>query len=80
LGYNFLIVKQYLQLFKEAFLNTLNISVISIIFALIFGVIGGLSRVSKNKFISSAAAVYVNLIRSTPLLTQLYLIYFGYLI
>ena len=76
-GYNLLIVKQYLPLFKEAFLNTLKISAFSLIFALVIGLIGGLSRVSKNRFFYGLASIYVNAIRSTPLLAQLYIIFFG---
>lgn len=71
LGYNLLIVRQYLPLYKEAFLNTLSISAVSLIFALLIGLIGGLCRVSKNKFVCAAASVYVNAVRSTPLLAQL---------
>ena len=77
LGYNFLIVKRYVPLFKEAFFNTLSISAISLVIALVIGILGGIARVSKNKFISKVAAFYVNVVRSTPLLAQLYLIYFG---
>ena len=43
--------------------------VLSLIFAL--------GRVSKNKFISKPIATYIFVIRGTPLLVQIYLIYFG---
>jgi len=64
-------------MFKEAFVNTFTISGVSLFFALIVGVIGGLCKISKNKIIHNIASIYVNSIRSTPLLTQLYLIFFG---
>jgi len=61
----------------EAFFNTLYVATVSLFFALIVGIIGGLCKVSKNKIIFTFASLYVNLIRSTPLLAQLYLIFFG---
>jgi len=72
-----LILKQYLPIFKEAFVNTLTVSVVSLFFALIVGIIGGLCKISKNKIIHSIASIYVNAFRSTPLLAQLYLVFFG---
>jgi His/Glu/Gln/Arg/opine family amino acid ABC transporter permease subunit len=77
LNFNFLIIKQYLPLFKQAFFNTLYVSLVSLFFALIVGVIGGLCKISKNKIIFGITSSYVNIIRSTPLLAQLYLIFFG---
>jgi His/Glu/Gln/Arg/opine family amino acid ABC transporter permease subunit len=76
-NFNFLIVKQYFPVFRQAFLNTFYISLVSLFLALIVGIIGGLCRVSKSKLLYSSASVYVNAIRSTPLLAQLYLIFFG---
>ncbi len=77
MDFNILIIKQYFPLFKQAFFNTLYISLVSLFFALIVGVVGGLCKISKNKLIYSIASIYVNIIRSTPLLAQLYLIFFG---
>lgn len=73
-----MIVKQYFPVFRQAFFNTLNVSAVSLVFALIVGLIGGLCKISKNKIIHSIASIYVNVIRSTPLLAQLYLIFFGF--
>jgi len=73
-----MILKQYLPLFRLAFFNTLSISAVSLILALIVGLIGGLCKISRNKIVHSIASIYVNAIRSTPLLAQLYLIYFGF--
>ena len=36
-----------------------------------------LARLSSNQFLSKAAKVYIDIIRGTPLLVQLYLVYFG---
>ena len=77
MNFNFLIIKQYIPLFRMAFLNTLYVSLVSLFFALIVGVIGGLCKISKNKIVYGIVSAYVNAIRSTPLLAQLYLIFFG---
>jgi len=73
-----MIVKQYLPVFRQAFFNTLGVSAVSLIFAFIVGLIGGLCKISKNKIIHSIVSIYVNAIRSTPLLAQLYLVFFGF--
>lgn len=43
----------------------------------IIGLIMGLARISKNKLISTFAIVYIDFIRGTPLLVQIFIIYFG---
>ena len=58
-------------------LNTLRTAVFGIVFATIFGTIIGIARLSKNWLVSRLARVYVEVMRNTPLLIQMYLIYFG---
>ena len=55
---------------------TLWLSAISGFFALFIGFGTGLARVSKNFTIKSLAAIYVEFIRGTPLLVQIFLAYF----
>jgi len=58
-------------------LNTLSVSVIGIILATILGVIVGVARLSTNWLVNKLAAIYIEIIRNTPLLVQLVFIYFG---
>ncbi|MDE3090202.1 MAG: ABC transporter permease subunit [Chloroflexota bacterium] len=58
-------------------LNTLLVSVVGIFFATILGVITGVARLSSNWLVNRIAAVYIEIIRNTPLLVQLVFIYFG---
>jgi len=58
-------------------LNTLSVSVIGIILSTILGVIVGVARLSTNWLINRLAAIYIEIIRNTPLLVQLVFIYFG---
>lgn len=56
---------------------TLELTVISIVIGLILGVLLALGRVYGNKPIYTIATFYVELIRGTPLLVQLFIFYFG---
>jgi len=58
-------------------LNTLSVSVIGIILSTILGVIVGVARLSTNWLVNRLAAIYIEIIRNTPLLVQLVFIYFG---
>lgn len=55
---------------------TLKISAISLVFALALGLIAGLGRVSSNPAARNLAATYVEIIRGTPLLVQIFIFYF----
>ncbi len=57
--------------------NTLLLLVISLPIGFVLSLVFALGRVSKNKFISKPIATYIFIIRGTPLLVQIYLIYFG---
>ncbi len=55
---------------------TLEISVLSIILGIIIGLITGLARLSSNPAPKWLAIGYIELIRGTPLLVQIYIFYF----
>jgi len=65
--------------YRDAFLvglaNTLVISALGIVLATLLGIVTGIARLSNNFLISRIAAGYVELMRNTPLLVQLVLIY-----
>jgi polar amino acid transport system permease protein len=56
---------------------TILLSVLSIVFATILAVLGALGRLSSNPIAYGIATFYVSLIRGTPLLVQIYIIYFA---
>jgi len=70
----------YGQAFIVGLLNTLFVSVVGIVMATMLGVVIGVARLSPNWLLSRAAAGYVEVIRNTPLLVQLFLIYFAVLL
>jgi len=57
--------------------NTFRVTVISIFFALILGLLTGLGRISRIGIINRIATIYVEVIRGIPLLVQLFYIYYG---
>jgi general L-amino acid transport system permease protein len=69
----------YAQAFVVGLLNTLFISVLGILLATVLGVVVGVARLSPNWLVNRVAAGYVELIRNTPLLVQLFILYFAVL-
>ncbi len=55
---------------------TLKVSVFSIIFGILIGIIGGIARISDNPALKWSAITYVELIRGSPLLVQIFIWYF----
>ena len=70
----------YAKAFLVGLLNTLFVSVIGIIMATILGVFVGVARLSRNWLLRRITSAYVELMRNTPLLVQLVLIYFAVLL
>lgn len=56
--------------------TTLWISAVASVLALIIGLVAGLMKISKNYTVSTLAAIYVEIIRGTPLLVQIFIAYF----
>ncbi|MBA7476747.1 L-cystine transport system permease protein YecS [subsurface metagenome] len=61
----------------EGTLVTLKLIALSIPLGLILGILIAVGRVYGNKFISSFCAIYTLFFRGTPLLIQLFILYFG---
>ena len=58
-------------------INTLELYGITILLSIPLGVLGALGKVSKSKLLSSVIGFYTWIFRGTPLLLQLFFIYFG---
>jgi polar amino acid transport system permease protein len=57
--------------------NTLLLTFISVIAGFLLGIVLALGRVYGNKIVNGLCVGYIELIRGTPLLVQLFIIYFG---
>ena len=62
--------------FLTALWITLKVSFLAIIAGTIIGLLTGLARISENPALRWAAVTYIELIRGSPLLVQIYLWYF----
>jgi cystine transport system permease protein len=66
-----------LPMVKAALSNTIPLTLISFTVGILIAVFTALARISGNTFLSSIARVYVSMIRGTPLLVQLFIIFYG---
>lgn len=60
----------------DGLIVTLKISAISLFFTLVIGFVTALLRLSNSRVGNAIGTAYVELIRNTPLLVQIYLLYF----
>jgi general L-amino acid transport system permease protein len=70
----------YGQAFLVGVLNTVFLSVVGIVLATLLGMVLGVARLSPNWLLSRIVGAYIELIRNTPLLLQLFVIYFVVLV
>ena len=76
-GFNFRVIWEYMPFFLEGLRNTFLISIVAIFLALIVGIIACGCRLSHWKLLRGLSIAYIESIRSTPLLVQIYFFYFG---
>ncbi|MGI9950736.1 amino acid ABC transporter permease [Moorellaceae bacterium AZ2] len=58
--------------------ETIKIAFFAVSLGCILGLMVGLGRLSKQKIIRSLATCYVDFLRGTPLLVQVFIVYFGF--
>lgn len=66
-----------LQILGKGALVSVEIFFSTLIISLPLGLIVAFGRMSKNKILSSIARVFISVLRGTPLMLQLFLVYFG---
>jgi His/Glu/Gln/Arg/opine family amino acid ABC transporter permease subunit len=59
--------------------NTLRAAVVGIVGSFLIGVVLGAARAHRIPVVSQVAGIYVELIRNTPILVQIFLLYYGIL-
>lgn len=70
-------IAEYIPAYAQAARLTLGIGLIGIILSLIVGLLIALIQYFKIPVLKQIAAVYIELSRNTPLLVQLFFLYFG---
>ncbi|MBO9128759.1 amino acid ABC transporter permease [Bacillus sp. 165] len=71
------ITASFMPLLKGALFNTIPLTLITFVLGLILATITALWRISGNAVLEWIARVYVSIVRGTPLLVQLYIIFYG---
>ncbi len=69
--------RKILLFIPDGILITFEVTILSIVFALLIGLFIGLGRISRITFINRVCTVYVEVIRGIPLLVQLFYIYYA---
>jgi len=67
----------YAEAIIAGLFNTIKVAILGIALALILGVLVGVARLSRNWLVSRLALGYVEVLRNTPLLVQLFFWYFA---
>ena len=70
-------MERFLPLYLEAAKLTLTIASIGILISLVIGLVASLVLYYRMPLLSQLVTVYVELSRNTPLLVQLFFLYFG---
>lgn len=74
---NYEFIREYIPLYIEAAKLTIRIAVIGIIISVLVGFICSLIRYYKVPVLHRIIGIYIELSRNTPLLIQLFFLYFG---
>ncbi|MFR3686548.1 MAG: ABC transporter substrate-binding protein/permease [Enterococcus sp.] len=73
--------QSFLQKYGPYYLNgakyTILLAFVGVLFGLIFGSLLALMKLSKSKILKALAVVYIEYVRGTPLLVQIFIVYFG---
>jgi len=66
----------YWTAYSVGFVNTLRVVILGLIFSTLIGIFVGIFLLSKNWLVRNISVVYVEVLRNTPLLLQLFVWYF----
>ena len=75
--FDFSLVTQSLPLLLAGALVTLKITAMAVGLGMVFGLIAAVGALSRNRVLHYTARTYVNFIRGTPLLVQIFILYFA---
>ena len=65
------------DLLLDGAIYTIVLSVVTVLLGLFVGIVGAAMRLSRSRILSGIAVAYVEIIRNTPFLVQIYIVYFG---
>ena len=71
------LLEKYYPVYLSGLWGTLWISAATVLFGAVLGMLVALMRMSRNKLLSSISRIYVEVLRGTPILLQLYFFWIG---
>ena len=77
MGLNFDFISRYLPWYVDAAILTVKIAFFGILFSLIIGIICSVVQYYRVPILHRIISVYIEISRNTPLLVQLFFLYFG---
>lgn len=77
MNFRFLNNPQFIALLKEGLVNTVIITCFCLVFGFLIGLVIALMRQSKIKVLRFFGAFWVDFLRNTPFLVQLFFFYYG---
>lgn len=69
--------REIIAFIGDGLVITFQMTIVSMTFALILGLIAGLGRTARSPLVNTLASLYVEMIRGIPLLVQLFWIYYA---
>jgi general L-amino acid transport system permease protein len=69
--------QSYARAFVVGIVNTIRVAISGVVLATMLGVVMGIARLSNNWLVRTLAGAYVEVVRNTPLLVQLFFWYFA---
>ncbi len=73
---DFSFLSEYYPYFISGTINTIIIAILTVLFGVILGTVLALLKISNSKILRGIASAYIEFIRGTPLLVQIYIIFY----
>ncbi len=73
---DFSFLSEYYPYFISGTINTIIIAILTVLFGVILGTVLALLKISNSKILRAIASAYIEFIRGTPLLVQIYIIFY----
>ena len=77
MGLNFEFMQKYLPWYIDAAILTVRIAFFGILLSLVLGIVCSIVQYYRIPVVRRVVSVYVEISRNTPLLVQLFFLYFG---
>lgn len=74
---NFSFIFEYYPYFITGTINTVILAFFTVLFGVAIGIIIALMKISKYKILKFLASAYIEFIRGTPLIVQIFIVYYG---